>query len=188
MKNSSLIALLGMVSAAGSLCAADGKPEPCSLGTIKGEWGMVVSGLRPSAPNGPLEQFVGTLIRRYDGNGGFTQVDNVHGAISGYVPDRPGKGTYMVNSDCTGVAKLEIPGVSFMPEERFVVVDDRNGMVSATTAPPPLLATNQARRIDTIESAAKAEAHGSQDDKLVQIQKLLNTVAFRLGLVPSASN
>ena len=149
---------------------------------------MVVSGIRPSAPNGPLEQFVGTLIRRYDGNGGFTQVDNVHGAISGHIPDRPGKGTYILNPDCTGVAKLEIPGVPFAPEARFVLVDDRNGFFSATTVPAPLMATDHARRIDTIESPAKAEARGSQDDKLAQIQKLLNTVAFRLGLTGSPTN
>ena len=127
MKKSTFVPVLGLISIAGALCAADGKPEPCSLATMKGEWGMVVSGIRPSAPNGPLEQFVGTLIRRYDGNGGFTQVDNVHGAISGHIPDRPGKGTYILNPDCTGVAKLEIPGVPFAPEARFVLVDDRNG-------------------------------------------------------------
>jgi hypothetical protein len=165
-----------------ALLAAD-EAKPCSLATIKGDWGIVVSGVRPSAPNGPLEQFVGTLTRRYDGVGGFTQVDNIHGAVSGYVPDRPGKGTYTVNADCSAVVKGEIPGVAFQPEERFVIVDDGNASFSATTVPAPLLATNQGRRINTVDSPAKV----AQADMLAQLLKLVNAIAFRMGLAPTAN-
>jgi hypothetical protein len=33
--------------------------------------------------------------------GNFTQVDNIHGSVTGWVPNRPGSGTYQVNPDCT---------------------------------------------------------------------------------------
>ena len=183
MKQSLPLFMLGSIALAGTLWAAD-DPKPCSLATVKGDWGLLVSGIRPSAPNGPLEQFVGTLIRRYDGVGGFTQVDNIHGAVSGHVPDRPGKGTYTVNADCSAVAKADIPGVAITPEERFVIIEDGNASLSATSAPAPLLAVNQGRRISNGDLTAKA----AQADMLAQLLKLVTAIAFRMGLAPSASN
>ena len=183
MKQPLLLLMLGSIAFAGALWAAD-DPKACNLATMKGKWGLLVGGIRPSAPNGPLEQFVGTVIRHYDGVGGFTQVDNVHGAVSGHVPDRPGKGTYTVNADCSAVAKGEIPGVAFQPEERFVIVEDGNASFAATTVPAPLIANNQGRRINNVDSPAKA----AQADMLAQVLKLVNAIAFRMGLAPSASN
>jgi hypothetical protein len=175
--------LLGPVAFGGTLWAAD-EPRPCNLATLKGDWGIGITGFRPSSPNGPLEQAVGTLIRHYDGAGGFTQVDNVHGAVSGHTPDRPGKGTYIVNADCSAVAKADIPGVAIQPEERFVIVDDGNGSFSATSAPAPLLITNQGRRINSIDSPAKA----AQAELLAQLMRLLNSIAVRLGVAPYMPN
>ena len=179
MNRSTLITVLGTLMTTASLWA-----EPCNLATLKGDWGYVVNGTRPSVANGPLEQFVGTLVRRYDGVGGFTQVDNIHGALSGHVPDRPGKGTYTVNADCSAVAKLDIPGVAFQPEERFVIVADGNESFSATTVPAPLLAVNQGRRITSIDSPATA----ARADMLAQLLKLVNAIAFKMGLAPAPSN
>ena len=125
----------------------------------------------------PLEQAVGSLIRRFDGAGGFTQVDNIHGSVSGHVPDRPGKGTYTVNPDCTGVAKLEIPGVAFQPEERFVIVEDGNAFTAATSSPATLMISAQGRRI------ASAPSPASQSDMLTQLLRLVTNIAFRMGLV-----
>lgn len=179
MKLSMILGITGAGLLGGTLEA-----QPCSVATMKGEWGIVVNILsRQSAPNGPLEQAVGTLIRRYDGAGGFTQVDNVHGAISGYTPDRPGKGTYTVNPDCTGSAKLEIPGVAFQPEERFVIVEDGNAIVSATTNPPSLMATNQGRRLVTVDAARTSQA-----EALARLLSIVNTIAFRLGIAVPPAN
>src|SRR5512139_2797742 len=50
----------------------------CSLASLQGDYGFVLSGLRPGL-NGQLEQFVGVALVSYDGRGGYTQVDNVHG-------------------------------------------------------------------------------------------------------------
>lgn len=161
--------ILASTLAAGVLPAQDKKG--CNNATVKGSFGYVVSGTRPSTTNGPIESFVGSLIRIYDGEGSFTQVDNIHGALSGWVPDRPGKGTYTVKEDCTGVVKLQIPGVPFEPEERFTVVDDGNQIISATVVPATVLATNSARRISTDQAQkhADAAAVGQDTNKLIRI-------------------
>ncbi len=184
MKHVIFVSLFGPLGISAALWAAE-DPKPCNLMTMKGDWGIVVNGLtRPSAPNGPLEAFAGSLLRRFDGVGGFTQVDNIHGALSGHVPDRPGRGTYIVNADCTAVTKLEITGVPFQPEERFVIVEDGNAVFSVTTFPLTVLATNQGRRINSVNSQAQA----NQADMVAQLLRLVNAIAFRMGLAPAASN
>ena len=92
-----------------------------------------------------MESVVGVVIRTYDGSGNFEQVDNVHGSISGTVPDRPGFGTYVVNADCTGVGYLQLPG--FAIEERLVIVDNGLELRSATMNPPPVMVTGVHRKI-----------------------------------------
>jgi hypothetical protein len=168
--------ILASLLAAGALSAQDKKG--CNNATVKGSFGYVVSGTRPSSTNGPIEPFVGSLIRTYDGEGNFTQVDYIHGALSGWVADRPGKGTYSIKEDCTGIVKLQIPGVPFEPEERFTVVDDGNQIISATVVPATVLATNLARRISTDQPQKHADAAVVGQDTY----KLLRTLAQRLGL------
>ena len=69
------LATLSTVTAAG-----DEGPRACSVRTLRGDYGILVSGHRPTPPAGKVESFVGTAIRTYDGKGGFTQFD------SGFVP------------------------------------------------------------------------------------------------------
>jgi hypothetical protein len=150
---------ISMMLAAGNLWAADAsleQPGTCSNATLKGDYGYVISGLRPANGAGAFEQAVGSLIRRFDGAGNFTQVDNVHGSVTGWVEDRPGKGTYTVKADCTGVAKLQIPGVPFEPEERLVIVDGGNGIVAATTVPSTVLISSTARKISSTTCSAES--------------------------------
>lgn len=172
------ILLLNIALAAATVYAQD-QPS-CSNSTLNGNYGYVISGVRPSSAGGPLEQFVGSLIRRFDGAGNFTQIDNIHGAISGWVADRPGKGTYSVNADCSGAGKLQIPGVAFEPEDRFVVVDDGNGIIGASTLPAPLLVTHTARR--TSKHPAQKESEAAAAKEIEQIQKTVKAIAQRLGL------
>lgn len=168
---------LALMLATGALTAQD-KKGACTNATMKGSFGYVVSGTRPSSPTGPIEAFVGSVIRTFDGEGTFTQIDNIHGAVSGVVPDRPGRGTYSIKEDCTGIAKLQVIGVPFEPEERFVVTDDGNQVVSATVVPATVLATNQGRRIVTDQPQKQSDASAVGQDTY----KLLRAIAQRLGL------
>jgi hypothetical protein len=120
----------------------------CSDATLRGTYGIQISGTRPSAPGGPIESVIGVVIRHYDGRGQFTQVDNVKGSISGMVPDRPGAGIYQVNEDCSGVTQAQ-PGPGILLEERFVVVDDGNEVRSITSLPAPVMVTGTYKRTQT---------------------------------------
>jgi hypothetical protein len=119
----------------------------CTAATIKGAYGIQISGTRESAPGGPIESVVGVVVRNYDGRGQFSQVDNVKGSISGYVPDRQGFGTYQVNEDCSAVAQLQ-PGPGILLEERLVIVEDGNEIRSMTALPPPAMVMAVHKRID----------------------------------------
>jgi len=122
-----------------------GRRRECSVATLRGDYGIQIQGTRPSGPGRPMESIVGVVIRTYDGRGNFEQIDNVHGSISGTVPDRPGFGTYVVNADCTGVAYLQLPG--FAIEERLVIVDNGLELRSATMNPSPVMVTGTHRKI-----------------------------------------
>ena len=89
---------------------------------------------------------IGVVYRRYDGRGGFTQVDNVKGSITGIVPGRPGSGTYEVNADCTG-ATLFQPGPGITIEERFVIVEQGREVLSMVVSPLPVMMTTVQRRM-----------------------------------------
>lgn len=104
------ISSLHFAALAPCACAFGQEPTPCSLATLQGAYGVTVAGIVP-APSvlptyffspGTPEQIIGIAIQTFDGKGGFTQTDNVKGTLSGIVPDRPGRGTYSVNADCTG--------------------------------------------------------------------------------------
>jgi hypothetical protein len=123
------------------------KNRRCSDATLKGAYGIQISGTRPSAPGEAMESVIGVVIRHYDGQGQFTQVDNVKGSITGIVPDRPGFGTYQVNEDCSAVVQLE-PGPGILLEERLVIVDNGSELLSMTSLPPPVMVTAIHKRID----------------------------------------
>jgi hypothetical protein len=132
---------MGLVMPLDSALAADNRGQSCSERTIQGTYGIQFQGKRPSAPGGPIEAVIGIVIRHYDGKGGITQVDNVKGAISGYVADRAGSGTYLVNDDCSVVVHFQpAPGVFI--EERLVIVDNGHELRGITTLPPPLMVTS----------------------------------------------
>jgi hypothetical protein len=89
---------------------------------------------------------IGVVMREYDGLGQFTQVSNVKGSITGWVPDRVGDGIYDVNADCTAVVHFQ-PAPGVLAEERLVIVDDGREVRSATMLPLPVMATGVARRL-----------------------------------------
>ena len=115
--------------------------KACSDATLHGTYGIQFQGTRSSSPGGPIETVIGVVIRNYDGHGGVTQVDNVKGSISGYVPDRVGSGSYQVNNDCYVVVTFQ-PAPGIFIEERLVIVDGGNELRGISILPPTLMVTS----------------------------------------------
>ncbi len=116
--------------------------QPCSNATLQGAYGVQLNGTRPAtfvkpggrgAP-GLLENVIGTVIQIFDGDGNLTQVDNVQGSIAGIVPDRPGRGTYAVNSDCALTQTVTPPGQASIIT-KGVVVDSGREFRQNTVSP-----------------------------------------------------
>lgn len=131
----------------------------CTNATLEGDYGFIVTGMRPSAPGGPVEMIVGVALTHFDGNGNLTQTDNIHGSISGLAtPNRPGTGSYTINSDCTGTMKLSNTGAPTLTVA-IVVVDDGNEVraavmdptanVQAGTSAPQVIVTSNGRKVVT---------------------------------------
>jgi hypothetical protein len=121
----------------------------CSNNTLRGTYGIQIRGTRPVPPpqGGGTEDVIGVVIRTFDGLGNFTQIDNVKGSVTGWVPDRPGSGTYQVNADCTAATQFS-PGPGVLIEERLVIVDAGKETYSMTATPPPLMVTGVGKRIN----------------------------------------
>ena len=147
--------------AALALCACASYAQTASSGptctnqTLKGAYGVQVSGTRP-APSvlytvagfpGMTEQVIGVVVQIFDGSGTFTQTDNVKGSLSGITPDRPGSGTYSVNADCSGTYTLTNAGVPFPIVTRFVIVDGGLEFRAVVVSPQPLMITATGRKM-----------------------------------------
>jgi hypothetical protein len=142
----------------------------CTTATIEGDYGFIVTGTRPSAPGGPVETVVGVAMTHFDGNGSFTQTDNIHGSITGLAaPNRQGTGSYTINSDCTGTMKLSNSGSPTLTLA-IVIVDDGNEVraavmdptasVSPGTAAPQVMVTSNGRRVVTRGSGRHGDGSG----------------------------
>jgi hypothetical protein len=131
------------------LAAHDRAGEPGSLPAVAVSEQMVrleIQGTQPAGPGGPIESVIGVIMRDYDGFGQFTQVSNVKGSITPWVPDRVGGGTYDVAADCTAIVHLQrAPGI--VVEERLVIVDAGREIRSAAMLPAPGMVTGVARRV-----------------------------------------
>src|SRR6267143_854425 len=115
----------------------DSSGRACGNRTLHGDYGILITGVAPAGPGGQTELIVATALRTYDGRGNFSQIDNVHGQISGALFDRPGSGTYEVRADCSGTATLLFTGVPFPIVSRFVIVDGGEEVKEAVMSPPP---------------------------------------------------
>ncbi|MEP7304446.1 MAG: hypothetical protein ABJA98_02900 [Acidobacteriota bacterium] len=127
--------------------ADDGHGPGCSNRTLRGDYGILVSGIVPAGPDGQTEMVIGTTLRRYDGRGNFTEVSNAHGQRSGAVEGREGYGTYRVNVDCTGSTTLFVVGLPFPTETSMVIVDDGREVKEVVMSPPPALVTAVQTRV-----------------------------------------
>jgi hypothetical protein len=133
-------------SRAGSTVRAD-LGFPCTDGTIRGTYGIQMQGTGPVPPPvGGTQTVIGVVTRTYDGMGNFTQVDNIHGSVTGWVPNRPGSGTYQVNPDCTAATQF-VPGPGApVIEERIVIIDGGSELRSVTVSPLSSMVSTVAKR------------------------------------------
>ena len=97
---------------------------------------------------GAIQQIVGIAIQTFDGKGNFTQFDNVKGLIDGIILDRPGRGTYVVNPDCTGTQTVVPPGDVPPIITRFVLVDGGKEMRAVVVSPLVNMTLANGRKIE----------------------------------------
>lgn len=130
----------------------------CSTATLKGSYGVQITGTRPApsilsgvqATPGTIEPVIGVVIMILDGAGNFTQTDNVKGGLSGTVPNRPGAGTYSVNPDCTGTYTVNVPGAPPIVNQ-FVIVDNGHGFLTTVVSPQPVMVTAIGHKMSYLE-------------------------------------
>ena len=139
----------------GSAESAPKADQTCGNEILQGSYGLLISGSRPalSIPVGQpgyvgqVEQVVGSVIEIFDGKGNFTQVDNVKGTLSGITPDRPGKGTYTVNPDCSYTLFVSpFPGLIIV--SKGVLVDGGKEFRQFTVTPDSFSITAIGRKIN----------------------------------------
>ena len=113
------------------LLAAEEDNRGCSASTLKGDYGLIVTGTRTIGA--VTENFVTLSLVTFDGRGGFTAEGVSHGATTG-VRKGPVSGTYTVNANCTGAWTTNIQGVPPIPAEIVIVDRGREIFVVAVSA------------------------------------------------------
>ena len=139
-----LIATAALVASTNALADRE-RQRFCSDSLVRGTYGGQLQGTQ-TLPNGSVQNIIGVVVRVYDGDGGVTQWDNVKNSANGYVPNRYGSGTYIVNDDCT-VDIVFNPAPGFTIQERAVVVDNGRELRSITVLPTGLFVTSVQQRI-----------------------------------------
>ena len=142
-----LLLVAGTQGSRTATSAGPGGGFPCTDNTIRGTYGVQMQGTGPVPPPiGGSQTLIGVVTRTFDGMGNFTQIDNVHGSVTGWTPDRPGSGTYQVNPDCTAATQFQpAPGAPVI-EERIVIVDGGTELHSITVSPLSLMVSTVGKR------------------------------------------
>ena len=155
MKRIVIFNVLALLAFTAAMRAQTAAATTCSNATLNGAYGVSISGTRPAPsvlPNsivlpGYIEQAIGVVIQIFDGQGNFTQTDNVKGSISGITPNRPGLGTYSVNSDCTGTYSVNNKGVPFPIVTQMVIVDGGAEFRGIVVSPQPVIIMANGRKM-----------------------------------------
>jgi hypothetical protein len=137
----------------------------CSNATLKGYYGVQITGTRPApsvlsgiqATPGTIEAVAGVVVQIFDGAGGFTQIDNVKGSLSGITFDRPGGGTYSVNGDCSGTFTVLNAGLPPIVN-RFVIVDNGQGFLTVVASPQAVMVTATGKKMAYLPSCPVSTA------------------------------
>lgn len=148
---SNLAVITGVVAAVavalqlGVAAQGEGDGRVCGLHTLRGDYGLVGSGVRGLGP-AASETFATVSMVTYDGRGGFNASGVSHGQVTGVRGEGvPVTGTYFVNADCTGGQTTVIPGVPPL-EDRFVIVDNGREVRTVVVAPLTTIATANLRK------------------------------------------
>jgi hypothetical protein len=116
----------------------------CSKGSLRGSYGFQIKGTIVGF--GPI----GGIARvTFDGAGDFTQTDNV--TVNGFppiAPNRPGSGTYDVNSDCTGTQTLNSGGQVI--HTKFVIAENGKEVFDVVTD-PGLVITGVGKAVSSVD-------------------------------------
>jgi hypothetical protein len=133
----------------GELSAQGDAGRACDVGTLRGDYGLIASGVR-ALPGGVVEKFVATGVWTFHGDGTFTNQSEgaaLHGEIAGVEPPRDDlEGTYSVNSNCTGALQWQPPAPIPPIVYSFVIVDSAKGIRAAVMSPRPNIVTVELRR------------------------------------------
>ena len=141
-----LIAILALSHAAGATAQEDeGRSLACSNATLRGDYGILVSGIRQVGP-GATEMFISVALRTYDGHGSFTQIGDAHGQLTGTSRNGHLTGTYNVNPNCTGTTTFLPPGTPSPVETSIVIVDRGKEVKEVVMSPQTNLVTAVQRR------------------------------------------
>jgi hypothetical protein len=123
------LAAIASLALTGAAWAGNTDDFGCSNATLKGEYAFGVTAYTP-APSLNIPTEVVTGIKVFDGQGNLTQRDYQGDDLAGpeFAPPGQEKGTYQVNSDCTGsmVINLNVPvssGSSGVITIKFVISD-----------------------------------------------------------------
>ena len=103
--------LAAAVACMALVAASPARAAACSNASLKGQYGQTISGqILPG--NGVVLPQNGVAMTNFDGNGKFTQVDFVviDGTNQSSKFQTGETGTYKVNSDCTGSARINYKG------------------------------------------------------------------------------
>jgi hypothetical protein len=100
----------------------DGHGRGCSEDSLRGDYGFSVDGQILAGPRPGLLRAV--AMTHFDGDGNLSQVDfaTINGVPTGN-DWRPGTGTYDINPDCTGTARINFTDGSPTLRLRLVVTD-----------------------------------------------------------------
>lgn len=129
--------------------------QPCNNETLFGAYGLAIGGTRPAPFVGPglpgfvgqNEQVLGTVIQIFDGQGTFTQVDNVKGSVAGIIPDRAGRGTYAVTPECSVTQVVTPPGQAPITS-KGVIVDGGKEFRQNTISPDLFMISTIGRKMN----------------------------------------
>jgi hypothetical protein len=115
----------------------------CSNSSLRGNYGFQINGTIVGL--GPIG---GVALITFDGEGNFTQTDNV--TVNGFpiVPNRPGSGTYSVNTDCTGTQTLNSGGQ--VVHTSFVIVGHGKQVLDVVTD-PHLVITSIGKAVGSVD-------------------------------------
>ena len=156
------ILYLACLAAGPGLAALSASPQAraqeggqCSNATLKGEYASYISGTGLLA--GQFQTaFVGISLRKFDGNGNFTEEwASFHGTTglelggTAAPPAPPLMGTYTVNPNCTGTSTLyppPFPGASSIVSD-FVIMDNAKEVREIVTSPTENVVSADFKRV-----------------------------------------